>query len=64
MVCLTAECCRRRRTEERLEEEFDEQSLELWASIVRRARRLAYKRRSWAFLGHLLNLIKKQGRQR
>ena len=57
-------CCRRRGAEERLDREFDEEIVELWASVVRRLRRLAFKRRCWAFLGHLLNLIKQQGRLR
>ena len=57
-----AACCRRRRAEECLDEESDEEFEELWADVVRRLRRLAFKCRCWAFLGHHLNAIKQQGR--
>ena len=34
-----------------------------WARLTRRLQRLAYKRRAWAFLGHLLRDIKDRGRR-
>ena len=34
-----------------------------WARFTRRLQRLAYKRRAWAFLGHLLRDIKDRGRR-
>ena len=33
-----------------------------WASVVRRAPRVAFQRKQWAFLGHHLNAIKATGR--
>ena len=34
-----------------------------WARLTRRLQRLAYKRRAWALLGHLLRDIKDRGRR-
>ena len=34
-----------------------------WERLTRRYSRLAFKRRQWAFLGHLLNEIKEQGKE-
>ena len=36
-------------------------SVPRWERLVRRARRLAFKRRVWATLGHFLQTIKKRG---
>ena len=47
------------------EEEEDEENLDLeasWSSLVRLNRRLAYRRRLWAFLGHWLRQVKERGR--
>ena len=34
-----------------------------WERVVRGAQRIAFKRKLWAYLGHLLTEIKKQGRE-
>eukprot|EP00969_Alexandrium_andersonii_P162476 7182107-Alexandrium_andersonii.AAC.1 len=34
-----------------------------WGKLVRKANRLAFKRRSWAALGTILNNVKKSGRE-
>ena len=42
--------------------EEDEQIAERWLHLTRRLRRLAFKRREWAFLGHWLRQVKQRGR--
>ena len=57
-------CPCRARGDVELESE-DESDLDLeasWARVVRLNRRLAYRRRLWAFLGHWLRQIKERGR--
>ena len=49
-------CCRRKRSKLGLT------AVANWARIVKKAKSLAYTRRKWAFLGHLLNQIKKAGK--
>ena len=41
----------------------DADLLESWRRVVRRARRLGYTRRKWAFLGHHLREVKARGRR-
>jgi len=41
----------------------DAEVLENWRRVVRRARRLGYTRRKWAFLGHHLREVKARGRR-
>ena len=42
--------------------DIDEKVFQLWASFARRARRLAFKRRAWAFLGQHLKAIKERAK--
>jgi hypothetical protein len=59
--------CRRRHhidPEDRTDRLFlDEKVGGDWGSLVKRAQRLAFKRRCWAFLGRHLSLIKQRGRR-
>ena len=49
-------------SEEEEEESPEEESLDRWLRVVRLGRRLAFRRRLWAFLGHWLRQIKERGR--
>lgn len=59
-------CCRRHHIdpEDRTTRYFPAEKIgDYWGSLVKRAQRLAFKRRCWAFLGHHLNLIKRNGKR-
>jgi len=47
---------------EESEDETDEEQLERWREVTRLARRLAFKRRQFAYLGHHLRDIRARGR--
>ena len=59
-------CCRRsppsRASSSLQASNIDENVFQLWASFDRRARRLAFKRRCWAFLGQHLKAIKEMAK--
>ena len=59
-------CCRRsppsRASSSLQASNIDENVFQLWASFDRRARRLAFKRRCWAFLGQHLKAIKERAK--
>ena len=48
-------CCHRRR-------DGDSMITDQWERVVEKLRRLKFKRRCWAFLGHHLNYLKQRGR--
>ena len=48
-------CCHRRR-------DGDSMITDKWERVVKKLRRLKFKRRCWAFLGHHLNYLKQRGR--
>eukprot|EP00973_Karenia_brevis_P024488 3378604-Karenia_brevis.AAC.1 len=50
------------RLEEVTEEEVDEVQVRRRAKFVKAQRRIAYRRKLWAALGHHLNEIRRQGR--
>jgi hypothetical protein len=50
-------------SESSLDDADDADVLESWRRVVRRARRLGYTRRKWAFLGHHLREVKARGRR-
>ena len=64
MASLCIICRRRRRQEDqqRLRLRVRISNLEMWGSLVERLRRLKFKRKCWAFLGHHLNYIKTRGK--
>ena len=43
--------------------DIDADVQENWRRVVRRARRLGYIRRKWAFLGHWFREVKARGRR-
>ena len=47
---------------EESEDETDEEQPERWREVTRLARRLAFKRRQFAYLGHHLRDIRARGR--
>jgi len=70
-------CSRRRSQETRNVEEHDgpsedegltssseDEARQRWQLLTHGARRLAFKRREWAYLGHQLADIKRRGRRR
>ena len=65
-VRLMVLCCRRNYIdpEDRTTRYFPIEKIgNNWGNLVRRAQRLAFKRRCWAFLGRHLNLIKHRGKR-
>ena len=60
-------CCQRRADNDEYDNDVDEDdgiAIQWWSQVTRRFRRLAFKRRQWAYLGHLLRLIKQAGASR
>jgi len=49
--------------EELIESSEDEEARQRWQLLTHGARRLAFKRREWAYLGHQLADIKRRGRR-